>query len=279
MDRKEKIELDNKSIIILAMLAFFCLVLGFSMRYHNNVKGAESQDILIEEAEPEVGETYSHSAAMQNESAGHYIGNDNNKETDDLVDFDISTVPTYVDGINLSGNGEWINHYAACRYRSAFNVSYSVNSSLNLNYFEVNGKTYRLPMMEENFPLDRGMEIYACEDSTDYFRGDAYGVVDQDLLIIWGNKIFFQRYPGTSLINAVHIDSDHLVQSDSSVQAAVAGISLGMSEDDVIRKYGNGTSSFQSVIYKNSSGILVVTYNENRYVIGITLYTTAFDMS
>lgn len=289
-----KIELSRKKAIILVIFSFMCLTLGFYLKHSAYLPEEDEKQVLSNLEDPH--ESNESDSLYSNTQRSYLTYNAiNNDATNELVDFDSSQVPTYVDGANLSGNIEWVSHYAACRRCSAFSIPNSINTTYNLNYFEVNDALYKLPLLEDEFFLERGIELYSLENYTEYFQGSAYGVVDQDLSIIWGNKIYLQNYPGTPVINAVHIDAEHLLASDSSVQATISGISLGMSENEVIEKYGSGVGSsrsfstemvertgitnFEDTIYKNSSGILVVSYDENSYVISITLYSSGLNQN
>lgn len=286
----KKFEISYEGTIFLGIIALICLVSGFYLKHSAHLMDGE-ENISEKDVIHESNEDSTYNADIE-EMPLNYNYDDNNT-TDSLTENQSSQVPTYVEGIYLSGNEEWFTYYARCSNRNAFSISNSINASYNLNYFEINGTKYSLPMQEETFSLEKGLEARAYENCTEYFQGSAYGVVDPLFLIISGNKIYLQNYPGTSVINAVHIDSDHYYTSDTSVQAAISGISLGMSESEVVQKYGSGTASshfysaemaenleitnFQDTIYKNSTGILVVTYDDNRYVISITLYSSGLN--
>lgn len=200
-----------------------------------------------------------------------------------------SWVPTFMDGVDLTGSVEWVSQFSASRRSNAFRMENNTDPSCNLNFFEINGSEFKLPMLDFMLPIDCSIGVYGHDTFTSYFRGEAYGEVNEDLMVIFGNKIYFQSYPESNVLYAVSIDTRDYTESESDIRGSIAGISLGMVESDVVSMYGDGTPSnqfytmemaerdgithFQDTVYKNETGILVVTYDDNRCVSRITLFS------
>lgn len=290
----EKKELSSKKIALLMVVAIIFLVVGLALKHRANLPNinGESDEAAHADSEPEEIPSNASTETPSIETVNSPTGE---SRPDTNGDYDTTGVPIYMDGVNLEGNSEWITYYARSESTSAYIVANNLSSSYDVNFFEVNGERYSLPMSLEDFPWEESvLNNCTLSNYTELFDGNGYGDVDVDLQMIWGNMVYLQCYPGSDVVNAVHIDVENMMLSDTSFSASIAGISVGMNETEVINRYGEGTRSsrdfhwemaeeagitnYQDTVYKNSSGILVVSYNTERVVVAISLYSSSLNL-
>jgi len=285
----EKKEIGETKLIILAFCGILCLVVGFALKFQAkkaNVEIAVAEEDT-EQAVPEYEMGDLGEYLTENMISSSVSGNGR------MTEFDENLIPTYPDGIYMGNNELWEAYYSSGRNCAAFVSESNLSRNYNINFFEVNGCIYTLPLNVATFPWDKSLMDYCnFSDYTESFNGEGYGNVDSDLQMIWGNMIYLQCYPGSELVNAVHIDAERMLISDEGMSASIAGIEIGMSEEEVIFLLGAGTksctlyamdeyiniaveSAFDRTFYKNGTGILVVSYNENRIVEALSLYSDA----
>lgn len=278
--------------IFLMIIALIFIITGFALKHQAN-KRQESGAIQKKETESE-NNVGSHPETGQLTTIDGVPISALGYDAEDTPEtyYDYSQVPTRVDGVNMRDNQEWLAYYARCRNADAYVCEYNLSSRRTVNNVVISGDTFHIPFSTEDLP-ETGMvnEIsHSIANSSEQFYGSTFCHA-MDGIPLAGNKVYIQTYPGTDTVNAVSIDLQGMAYQEDSITAEIAGIHIGMKESEVISKYGEGTPSsnfasrmlqeergieaviFQSTIYKNASGILVVTYDENRLVISVSLYT------
>ena len=284
-------ELSQKSNIFLMVIALILVITGFALK-HQEKQQQESRAIQ-KETESEIT-TDDHPETGQLTTIDGVPISTLGYDAEDVPEiyYDYTQVPTRVDGVNLQDNQEWLAYYARCRNADAYVCEYNLGSSRTVNNVVISGDTFHIPFSTEDLP-ETGMvsEIsHSIVNSSEQFYGSTFCNV-MDGIPLAGNRVYIQTYPGTETVNAVSIDAKGMVYNEDPITAEIAGIHIGMKESEVVSKYGEGTPSsnfasrrlreeqgieaviFQSTIYKNASGILVVTYDENRLVMSVSLYT------
>ena len=286
-------ELSQKSNICLMVIALILVITGFALKHQENTQQEQESIAIQKETESEIT-TDSHLETGQLTTIDEVPISTLGYDAEDVPEtyYDYSQVPTRVDGVNLQDNQEWLAYYARCRNADAYVCEYNLGSSRTVNNVVISGDTFHIPFSTEDLP-ETGMvsEIsHSIVNSSEQFYGSTFCHA-MDGIPLAGNKVYIQTYPGTETVNAVSIDVQGMAYQEDTITAEIAGIHIGMKESEVVSKYGEGTPSsnfasiqlreeqgieaviFQSTIYKNASGILVVTYDENRIVISISLYT------
>lgn len=276
--------------IFLIIVALFFVITGFALKHQNNMP-QESESVQMD--------VESDNKADSQQSTGQLTTIDGvlvsqlgyGTQTPEMQ-YDYSQVPTRVDGVNMRDNQEWLAYYAQCRNADAYVCEYNISRDRSINTVVISGKTYHIPFSTADLPETGAVsEIsHFIVNSSERFYGTAFGKVIDGILYA-GNVVYIQTYPETEIINAVSIDAQGMAYGEDSITAEIAGIHIGMKENEVVSKYGEGTPSsnfasrrlqeqqgieavaFQSTIYKNASGILVVTYDDNRRVVSVSLYT------
>lgn len=284
--------LSQGKYIFLMLIALIFVITGFALKHQEN-KRQESGAIQKEETESE-NNVGSHPETGQLTTIDGVPISALGYDAEDTPEtyYDYSQVPTTVDGVNMRDNQEWLAYYARCRNADAYVCEYNLSSSRTVNNVVISGDTFHIPFSTEDLP-ETGMvsEIsHSIVNSSEQFYGSTFCHA-MDGIPLAGNKVYIQTYPGTETVNAVSIDLQGMAYQEDPITAEIAGIHIGMKESEVVSKYGEGTPSsnfasrmlreqrgieaviFQSTIYKNASGILVVTYDENRLVISVSLYT------
>lgn len=284
-------KLSQKRNIFLMAIALILIITGFALKHQENklqeseVSQNKIETEVLADNPPETGQLTTIDGVPISALGYH-------AEDEPELYYDYTQVPVRVDGVDMRDNQEWLAYYARCRNADAYVCDYNLDSGRSVNNVIISEETFHIPFSIEDLP-ETGMvsEVsHAIVNSSEQFYGFTFSN-NMDGIILLGNKVYIQTYPGTDTVNAVSIDIQGMANDEDSISAEIAGIRIGMKESDVIAKYGEGTPSsnfasiqlredqgieaviFQSTVYKNASGILVITYDENRLVKSVSLYT------
>lgn len=284
----EKKEVSNKKYIFFVILAMAFVLIGFALKSGKKTELSGS----IEQREPDPTEERQRTDQILTVDGVAISSLGYHADTDVELYYDYSQVPLRVDGENMKDNQEWLGYYAQCRNADAFVCDYNLGSGKSVNMLNLSGKIFHIPFSLADLPeVGTVNDIeHSVINSSERFMGLTF-CNNFDGFLLPGNKIYVQTYPGTDTVNAVSIDAEGMQYEEDPITAEIAGIYIGMKESDVIQRYGEGTQSsnfvsmklqkehgitasvFHSTIYKNGTGILVVTYNEERCVTAVSLYT------
>lgn len=211
--------------------------------------------------------------------------------TELVIEYDYSQVPVNINGLDLSNNNAWLTYYASCKNADAYVCPVTDADEIDFNNIKILGELYKLPFTIDEIPHEykKGIVMgYSIFNKTQIFEGDSY-FLNENNKSNYQNGMHIQVFPTSEIVNAIGIERESSCDSNS-VLVSVAGLDTSMTEEDVINKYGYGIESnrnfsnsmiaemnlsvenYQSRIYKNSSAILVVTFDDERRVESVFLY-------
>ncbi len=289
----KKKEISKKLYILLMCSAFVLIIAGLALKFQSKKPQMTSEEHLLQMiVSSNTSDTRSLSTldGVPAELLGYGDYGDGQEIE---YYYDSSQIPTKADGVNLTDNQAWEAYYFECRHTDACTVESNVPNK-NLNSIVICGEKYTLPFNIEDLPDDGSINelfSYNILNASERFYGYTY-CRTQDGLVKTGNEFYVQTYPDTSTVNAVSVQYQGMLYDDT-ISLEIAGIKVGMKERDVIDLLGEGTQSnndmalwfqekhglsvnvYQSTVYCNNTGIVVVTYDDNRHVISVSLYTAA----
>lgn len=284
----------KKTFLMIGFLAAFLLIilgLYFNLR-DTKQKQVLPDEILTAQVEDIQDEPIEDYWDLYNDFEESNKDSKSSVQTELIVEYDYSQVPVNINGLHLANNNDWLTYYASCKNADAYVCDFTMNESTNLNFINVGGRLLRLPFHLDDLPDDVKHfpeSHYFIYDKTQHFEGENYYKFENGNYNFY-NGMHIQVYPTSDIVNAVGVVKD-ISNGNSKELISIAGITTNMKEEDVIKKYGYGFVSnkdfsndlikernlpitvFQSRIYKNGSGILVVTFDENRKVNSVFLYT------
>lgn len=288
----KKKEISRKKYILLLCLAFLLVIAGFAIKHNANKPEVSNEEQLYQliTSGNAVQNTTGQIADL-NDAMMEQIGQKQTEEGTYITYYDYSQVPERPDGVKLFNNTAWQSYYCECRHADAYTIPDNV-SNRNLNSVVINGVKYSIPFDVEELPEDGEVQYipYSIVNASERFYGNVYCRMEDEIQI--GNEFYVQTYPETTMVNAVSVQYEGMLYDDT-ISMEIADIKVGMKEEDVIRILGEGTPSsnytaiwFQekyhltesvhpSTIYCNSTGVVVVTYDDSRHVISVSLYTAA----
>ena len=280
--------MGKRKYILLSFLGITLVLGGFILRHQANKPEISNEEQLAQTVEDSSKRIQSDIENLQGQ-IGEEVGRSSDENGTYITYYDYSQVPTRPDGVRMNNNASWQSYYCECRHADAYTIPDNV-SNKNLNSVIINGQRYSIPFDISTLPEDGAMEDigYAIVNASERFYGNTYCRMQNEYRI--GNEFYIQTYPDTTTVNAVSVQYSGMLYDDT-ISMEIAGITVGMKEEDVIRILGEGTPSsnytaiwfqekyhfeesvHQSTVYCNNTGVVVITYDDNRHVISISLYT------
>lgn len=150
----------------------------------------------------------------------------------------------------------------------ATDMNNNIAADVVLSTITIDGVDKSIPCSVESTGLTRCSYANSSIETSYQFKGWGYGIQkDAEDPMSFGNLIFFETNESGAQVLAARITSGFYESDAPSIE--IAGIGVGMSEADVLARYGEGKEHSGNYFYKNSSGVLVVEY-ENEKVESVT---------